>query len=167
MSNPKIEVYAAMLERAKLHTLSTANSVPETARLRQLAEGKGTPLWLLGHLANTINVVVRMWMFEEKSMLEADLSLTFAPDFAGGKPPTPNADDYPAWDDVLKLYEEVFNATLPMIRAMEDSQLTEPPKGEVPEPVRSFFSSNAATLDQMVSHDAHHRGQIALIANLP
>ena len=87
---PKIETLAKLLEKAKQETLTTAAKVPDANRFLQLGEGKATPMWLLGHMTNTINSIVLVWTLQGESILTREQAKLFAPDFAGGAPPTPS-----------------------------------------------------------------------------
>lgn len=167
MSNTKIALYAEMLEKARLDTLRVAGGVPEGSRLRQLAPGKATPLWLVGHLTNTMNTVVVRWIIQGDSLVDREFGKLFAPDFAGGMPPSADAAIYPAWDDVLALYDNVMAATVTGMAGLDDSLLPEPVPGRMPDPLRQFFSSVGVTFNQMIAHDAYHRGQIGMIGALP
>jgi len=164
---PKIETIVALLEKCKAETLATAAKVPEENRYRQLAEGKATPMWLLGHLTNTMNTVVLIWTLGESSILTRDQAKLFSPDFAGGKTPTSNPGDYPAWDEIVALYDEAMTRAIMGVGKMTDDQLPGHLAGKVPDAMREFFSSNQVTLHQMITHDSYHRGQMALLAAVP
>jgi hypothetical protein len=166
MSNDRVRLIADMLEGARKHTLQIAESVPETHHLKQLQEGKATPLWLIGHLANTVNTLVIVYTLQQDSVLTKEQSISFAPDFVGGKTPTANPADYPSWDEVIDLYNAVFDKALAGIRELDDSVLGAPLPGKLADEMRSFFSSIGTTLGIMISHDAYHRGQIGMIAKL-
>jgi len=166
MSGVKIDLMVEMLKMCRNMTLDAAKKMPEDKRLKQLKEGKATPLWLLGHMANTFNTVFLIWSMEKESMLSKELSMKFAPDFVGGTPPTTNADDYPAWDDVVALYEKAITEAIDAAKTLTDEDWDKPLPGGIPEPLREFFSSIGRVLEIMVMHDSHHRGQIGMIANL-
>lgn len=166
MPNTKIQLYIEMLEGARKHTLQVADSVPENKRFKQLQEGKATPAWLIGHLANTLNVFVTMFILEEESLLTKEQGHVFAPDFAGGKTPTENPDEYPAWDEIIALYNGVYDHALKGLAALDDGILPKPMASQMPERLRDYFSSVEATLRILISHDAYHRGQIGLLAKL-
>lgn len=166
MSNTKMQLYIELLEAARKQTVQTAAGVPEGKRFKQLQEGKATPAWLVGHLANTINVLVVMFILEGESLLSKEQGFTFAPDFAGGKAPTENPEEYPAWDEIITLYNAVFDRALEGLAKLDDSALPDPMSGNMPERLREHFSSVEVTLGFMVSHDAYHRGQIGLLSKL-
>lgn len=166
MSPIKIEWYQELLRRSRDETLKTAKGVPESRRLVQLREGKAHPLWLLGHLANTMNVVCLQWVLEKESLTPKGFGKRFAPDFGGGAPITANAGDYPAWDEVAAIYDQVLSAAIDGVAALNDEDLPLPLRGRIPDPLREFFKSNDFTLTQMVIHDSYHRGQMGLLGKL-
>lgn len=166
MSSPQIDLLVRQLKKAQSDTLSAAAKVPEQNRLLQLQEGKATPLWLLGHLANTVNILVLRFILEQDGFLSRDVSRVFSPDFAGGTAPSADASLYPAWDEVVALYDKVLGAAIEGIAQLTDEDLPKPVPGRMPDPLRAYFSSIEVVLLQMVNHDAYHRGQIGMLANL-
>lgn len=164
MASSKVGLYAAMLDKAKSDTLTTLGRVPESMRLRQIREGGATPLWLVGHLANTINTIVLRWILRAPSCFSREESMLFAPDFAGGTPPSADAGMYPPWDEVVAKYEEVMSQAIEGLKALDDDALDQPLHDKVPEMFRQLFPTVEATLMQMVSHDAYHRGQVGLLS---
>lgn len=162
----KIELLVEQLSFCREQTLKTASGVPDASRLRQLRPGKAHPLWLLGHLANTANVVMIQWALQHESITPKGFGKKFAPDFGGGDPVTDNASDYPAWDEVVGVYEKAFETALENVRKLSDAALPKPLPGRIPEPLRQHFSSVGKTLNIMVLHDSYHRGQIGLLAAL-
>jgi len=166
MSSAKVELLQEQLTSCRDETLRVAGSVSEPDRFRQLKEGKAHPAWLVGHLTSTVNTVVLRWMLAQRVELPKGFGRQFAPDFAGGLPITNNPADYPAWDDLLPLYESVMTAAINGIGNLSDADLPNPLQGEVPEQLRNFFSSNGKSLCIMVSHDSYHRGQIGMLSKL-
>lgn len=166
MSNPKLELLVEQLSKSRQDTLKAATGVPESARLLQLKPGKATPLWLVGHLANTVNTVILRWMLDVPGVLTREQAMLFAPDFAGGAPVSTDAGQYPSWDEVVALYDRAMSSMLENLpNLLGDHDLAAPLK-RAPEPMKNFFSSNGVALIQMVNHDAYHRGQIGLLSRL-
>jgi hypothetical protein len=166
MSNPKIELLTAMLKKAHTETLAAAARVPEQNRMLHLQEGKATPLWLMGHLANTVNTIVLRWTLEQEGYFDRDLSRVFSPDFAKGTPPSTDASLYPSWDEVVALYDTVMTTAIAGMEQLSDDDLPKPLPGKMLDAMRAFFSSIEVALCQMVHHDAYHRGQIGMLAKL-
>jgi len=164
MPEPQAALFHKFFEKSLKDTLQVANGVPEERRLHQLGDGGATPLWLVGHMANTINAVVLRWILKERGIFDRRTSLLFAPDFAGGSPPSTDPDAYPAWQEVLEKYEAVMTAASTGLEAMRDQEIISPLNENVPEFFRDRFPTVEATLMQMVNHDAYHRGQIAVLA---
>lgn len=166
MSTAKMELIVEMLEQAHQATLKVAQALPESARLYQPAPGRATPLWLVGHLANSNDKIGNGWMLGQEPLIPLATARIFAPDFAGGKPPTTDATMYPPFDEVVALYDQVMTRMIGGVRAMTDEQLPQPLKAEVPERLRAHFGSNHSTLTMLIGHDAYHRGQVALLGKL-
>lgn len=166
MSNPQIQVYARLLQTGREMTVKLANEVPAEKRLRQLQAGKATPLWLVGHLANTMNTIVLRFMFEQESMLTKEQARLFSPDFAAGTPPSSDPEIYPAYEEVVALYDNVMGRAVELVATLSDDELPNPLKGRMPDPLRAFFSGVEVSLGFMVQHDAYHRGQIGLLSKL-
>jgi hypothetical protein len=166
MSQQKTDLIAAMLERSRRMTLDTAHAVPESARLLQLREGKATPLWLLGHMANTINTVILRWLLDEPSQLSPEEVKLFAPGVAGGAPPSTDPSLYPSWDAVVSRYEEVMERAIKGVRGMHDDDLPKPLPDAASDRFRQRFPTIGDALQQMVHHDAYHCGQLGMLAKL-
>lgn len=165
--NPEVKVYADLLEMCRAETLLTAGNVPVPNRMHQLRKGKATPLWLIGHVANTVNVVLLQWTLELDGVLPAGYVKKFAPDFAGGDPVGANPEDYPAWDEVLHGYDAVMRHGIEAVRAnLTDADLSAPPRGAIPDMLRPRFPSIGVVLGRMIGHDSYHRGQVGLLSKL-
>ena len=166
MSNPKAEVYAQLYEAAVKATVDVAGKVPEANRTRQLQENKAHPLWLIGHLSWGMDLVVNVWILNGEAKCPAEYVGLFAPDIAGGAPVNSDAAAYPAWDELLEHYQKAGAAVVKAIRALDDAELDGELKGPIPDPVRGFFGNLGQSVANMGTHDAHHRGQMAMIGGL-
>lgn len=162
----KIELLVEQLSFCREQTLKTASGVPEANRLLQLRPAKAHPLWLVGHLANTANVIMLQWVLNGDSVTPKGFGKMFAPDFGGGAPVTPNAADYPSWDEVIATYDKTFGTAIELAKKLADDDLPKPLPGRIPDPLRQHFSSIGKSLNIMVLHDSYHRGQIGLLAAL-
>ena len=114
MSNPRVETLSAIFKSGYDTTRAEALKVPEDKRLHQIAEGKGHVLWHLGHIAQGNDVFINQWLLGGETMVPAEYHAQFAPGIMRGTTPTGNADDYPAWDDVLAQYDATVAKTLPV-----------------------------------------------------
>ncbi len=167
MAGTQINLLQEQLTFCRDETLRIAGNVPESHWLKQLVDGKAHPMWLIGHLTNTVNTVVVRWTLGERLEMPKGFGRRFAPDFAGGLPITGNAEDYPEWDEVVSLYRLVMTTAIDGIGKLADDELPNPLPGEVPDQLRGFFSSIGRSLSIMVSHDSYHRGQIGMLSKLP
>lgn len=166
MDNPQITTFIELLKMGRNHTLAIADGVPPTHYYRQLAEGKATPVWLLGHLARTVDQILLVWTLQEKSIVGAEMGKRFAPAHVGGIDPTTNPDDYPPWDGLKQLYVQVFRAAVTGLEQLTDADLDKPLPGDLPDAYRERFPTIGAALRLIVAHDAYHRGQMGMLAKL-
>lgn len=166
MDNPRLDQIIALLRMGRKHTLTIADSVPKSHRFKQLATGKATPTWLLGHLARTVDRIVIVWTLEQESILGDKLGQSFAPAHIGGIAPSTDPADYPPWDGIKLLYVQVMRAAIAGLGELSDADLDKPLPGDVPDDYRERFPTIGAALKLIIAHDAYHRGQMGLLANL-
>lgn len=159
---------ARLVRGTAQQTVNAAKAVPPAKRLHQLAPGKATPLWLLGHIANTADYVGCLCGFGEATGLFPDAwRKRFTPPPFGGAPITANAADYPEWDEILAVYSKVIAVLESKIGALTDEELLGPPRGQMPPPLLKMVTSLQDVASLSVLHDSHHRGQLALLGNAP
>ncbi len=166
MGKERIEVFANMYKAAAKSVRETAEKVPEDKRLHQIAQGKGHPLWLVGHLTFARDRIINQWFLGGESLIPVEFRDLFAPDMMKGKTPTANAADYPSWNEVLDSYQKVCDRTDELIDGLLDADLIKGLKGDVSDRAREIFGLLGDALMTMSLHEAHHRGQIALISAL-
>jgi hypothetical protein len=166
MGRTKIDLLREQLESARVETLATASRVPAAAELYQLGEGRPTPLWLIGHLANTTNTLILRWTLRGENLVSKEFSKLFAPDFGGGEPPTTDAAKYPSFAEVVQTYDTVMQAAIAGLGAVDDDILANPIPVPLPEPIREKFPNIGKTLQRAVAHDAYHRGQIGMLSKV-
>ncbi|MDK1020711.1 MAG: DinB family protein [Candidatus Hydrogenedentes bacterium] len=163
MGKERIEVFANIYKAAAKSLKETAEKVAEETRLHQIAEGKGHPLWQMGHLSWAHDFIINQWFLGGESVISAEYSAVFAPEVMKGKTPTAKASDYPSWDEVMESYDKACARTIELIEGLSDEDLPGGLRGDVSERARSHFGNMGEALMMMSLHDAHHRGQIALI----
>lgn len=157
------EVYAGLFEKESNAVLSLAKDFDSTKYFKQLKEGKSHPLWLLGHIANTNNFLINISCCGGSNQLPKEWAPKFSPDFAGGVAPTPEADFYPSWDELLEQYATISEACIAGIKAISDEALVGELGENFPDTLREFFKTVDNTLRTVILHSAYHRGQMALI----
>lgn len=166
MSTERVEVYAQLYRTGTETVKAAAKTVPEDKRMHQIAEGKGHPLWQMGHLAFAHDRIINQIFLGGESVIPEEYTAMFAPDLMKGKAPTGNAGDYPSWDEVLDNYDKATANTLELIDGLSDEELPGELKGEAAQRTRDYFGSLERALMMMGLHAAHHRGQIGLISAL-
>ena len=164
MGKDRVELIAATYEGAMKATLDAAKAVAVEKRMKQGQEGKAHPLWLMGHLAASFDVILNVMTLGSAPLLPSNYFKKFGPSQAGGDPVSSNASDYPSWDEIVASYDKAGKAAIAKIRTLDDSDLPGGPKGSPPEAFKDFFKVRGQTLGAMAQHDAYHRGQIGMLA---
>ena len=157
------DAYAQLMELEMKIVLATAVKIDPAKYLKQWREEKAHPLWLLGHIANTNNLLINMWCCAGESKLPKEWREKFSPDFGGGVAPRPEADFYPTWDEVLEAYKEVTQFCIDTVPTLTDEELAGPMRGGAPEPIQERFKTVDNALRVVTLHSAYHRGQMAMI----
>ncbi|MFP6583602.1 MAG: DinB family protein [Candidatus Hydrogenedentota bacterium] len=163
MGSALAQLHSTLFNEAITAALSTADAVTEDKRYRQLKEGKSHPLWLLGHIANTNNLLVNMWCLEGTPMFPKDFIPKFSPDFADGIDPTPDPGFYPSWDETVALFKAIGESCVEGIAKLTDDELNGPLRGGAPDAMKERFGNVDQTIRGMALHCEYHRGQIAII----
>ncbi|GEM_PF-5297705 len=158
---------ARLIKAGRQHTRGYIDKCPANRRFYQLAPNKATPLWLVGHVANTMNFIGLMVGLGESSRFPREWAPSFTPETFGGKPITTQPGDYPPWEEVARLYDEVCAAFAEAVAALDEASLQAEPKGRVPDPLKGRLTSAQDAIFINIQHDAHHRGQLALLINAP
>ena len=166
MGSTKADLYATMLEETAKSTAGAAAKVSAEKHFKVIQEGKAHPLWLVGHLANTNNLLINMWCCNGESLLPKHYGKIFAPDFAGGAPITVDPATYPSWDELLEQYKTVAAKCAEGIRTLDDATLAGELRGGAPDQMKQIFGNTEKTLRSIIAHDSYHRGQMALIVAL-
>lgn len=166
MSSAKAGVYADVFQSCVNATTRVAGEVPEAKRLHQAAAGRSHPLWLVGHLTMSMDMLVGNWILAKDMSMPPEWGQTFGPTQFGGKAITANAADYPTWDTIVAAYKKSGEKAVAAIRALSDDQLNGEALGGMPEQFKKQFGNCEASLRSMAMHDSHHRGQITLLAAL-
>lgn len=110
-------------------------------------------LWALGHLAYIEGVVPRM-LFGEPNPVEH-----WAPLFATGTQPKPDAAAYPPFDEVLATFRDLRRRNLKLLDEIGDAGLDRAPKA--PPPGFEDIKTYGHTFLLVTLHQMAHYGQIA------
>lgn len=159
---------ARMIRACAQQTEKISKGVPEGRRLYQLGPGKSTPLWLLGHLANTADFIgCHCGLGKSSGLVPEPWRKKFTPPMFGGDPITSNAADYPSWEEVLDTYKKVLAHLEAGVAALSDEDLLAAPRKPLPPPLAAMLPSLQDCVSLNVIHDSHHRGQMALLGAAP
>lgn len=166
MGSVRAEIYANLYRTATEATVKAAEGVPEDKRLRQAGDGKAHPLWLLGHMTMSFDLLTNNWMLGLDMTMPQDWSVTFGPSQFGGKAITNSADDYPGWDEVLAAYKKSGAAAADKIGTLTDAELDGQAIGAMPDQFKETFGIMDKSIPGNAAHDTHHRGQMCLLGAL-
>lgn len=166
MSNARAEAYAVQYQRTVDATISAAGAVPDDKRFNQAAEGKAHPLWLMGHLAMSMDMLTNNWMLGLELEIPAEWGSIFGPSQFGGRAITNNPEDYPGWDEILEAYKKAGNAAVKKVRMLTDQELDGQAIGAMPDQFKETFGILDKSIPGNAAHDTYHRGQMALLAAL-
>lgn len=166
MSKERVNFIADIWETTISATVAAAEKVPEGKRMKQLQDGKSHPTWLLGHLSFATSFPLLTVGLGIGPAVPGDWLQKFGPDKVGGEPIESDASKYPSWDELLESYKKSGNATVAAIRELDDVDLDGGAKGNVPDGREAMFENLGRTLVSFIVHNAHHTGQIVLIAAL-
>ncbi len=167
MSEPVAQTLSAVLTAEFGQTSGVIKKCPENRRYHNVGEGKATPLWLAGHLANTTNFLGSMIGLGQASDMPKEWNAIFSPSQFGGTPITTNPADYPSWDEVVEAYTRVMGNYAKAVGQLKDADIPGACKGTVPPPLAAMLPNLQASIIINIVHDGHHRGQMALLAAAP
>lgn len=159
-------LYGKMLLSAMEATTTAAEKIPEAKRMKQTQEGKAHPLWFIGHLANTNNLILQRWCCDGESLLSSDYRKMFAPESMGGNPIVADPGAYPSWDEVVAAYVKVNETSAAGLAALSPEELVGQLRGGAPEAMHERMGNVEKCILGMISHEAYHRGQMNLVAAL-
>lgn len=165
MSNGRVQAIADLYTVAMESTVGIAEKIPDDKRMTQAGDGKAHSLWLLGHLAFLTGGAVNAMALGGDFLAPREYNKMFAPDMMGGDPITADASTYPSWDEVLATYKKAMSGVIENIKGLEDSDLDGAGKGNYGDEFKDFFANLNKTLIGMALHDAHHRGQMAMLSS--
>jgi uncharacterized damage-inducible protein DinB len=111
-------------------------------------------LWFAGHMASADNFFV--------GAIAPDKTVTLPPGwkemFGMGSKPSPNPNDYPPPDEVLRMMRDRRAAVLAVLDSLKEEDLPKPlPKG-----APDFFKDTASLFELMVWHEGIHTGQLSI-----
>jgi hypothetical protein len=162
----RAEFYGELYVKAVDATVKVAEGVAEEMRFRQAAEGKAHPLWLLGHLTMTMDMLVNHWMLGLDMSMPAEWGQTFGPKEFGGTPITTDAGNYSSWDTVMDAYKAAGTKAAAKIATLSDEDLGKHALGPMPDQFTEVFGVLNDSIPGDAVHDAYHRGQMALLGGL-
>ena len=166
MDNTQISLLVDLFQSGRDHTLQLVDGMPVTHRNKQLAPGKATPTWLLGHLTRTLDRLVIEWTLLEQPVLTEEVGIRFAPEHAGGIAPSANGSDYPDWDTLRDAYVAASDRVIAGLGTFNDGDLEKEIPGTMPDEYRVRFPTIGSVVRLLSMHDSYHRGQLGMLSKL-
>ncbi len=125
------------------------------APLTQPTPGGGNhPLWLLGHITFIEGNIPHV-LFGEPNPVER-----WAPLFAPGTEPGPDADAYPPFGEVLRTYRDLRARNMQILEQLGEAGLDRPTKSPPPG-LEQMMRTAGDTFLLVALHQMNHRGQVA------
>ena len=116
--------------------------------------GGNHPMWVLGHIT-FIEASVPHILFGEPNPLER-----WAPLFASGTEPKPDASAYPSYDEILRTYRDLRARNLKLLGELGETALDRPTKSP-PKGLEDVLRTVGQTFLVVAMHQMTHRGQLA------
>jgi hypothetical protein len=149
-----IDVIRMTMELCDQATTSLIEDMRDAPLTQPTPRGGNHPLWVLGHIT-FIEAGVPAVLFGEPHPLEH-----WAPLFAAGTEPSPDADAYPPFDEVLRAYREARARNVQLLEEIGEAGLERPTKAP-PKGLEEALSTTGRTFLLIALHQMSHRGQVA------
>jgi len=143
------------LETSKFVTFGLIDDMQDAPLTRPTSKGGNHPLWILGHLTFSEANIVHCIIQGNENPLAGWQDL-----FGGGTEPVADATQYPSWDEVRPMFDEVRDHTLSVLNGLTEEDLDQPSKNCPPER-EAFFGTIGQCFLVAIMHPTMHRGQIA------
>ncbi len=133
--------------------LCTVEDVDDAQWAEQPAGLTNHPAWVLGHLTNAIDNVIRQLGGA------VDRAPEWAKQFAGGSMPTNNRSDYPSRDELISAYTGACENLRAVVRQAGEDVFDMPVENER---IRAFFPTVGRWVSHvLLSECAFHAGQLS------
>ena len=111
-------------------------------------------MWFAGHMASADNFFVGVVSPTRRSTLPPG----YKEMFGMGSKPSPNPNDYPPPEEVLRLMRDRRQALLAALDSLSEADLAKP----MPEGRPDFFKDLAGVFEMAIWHEGLHSGQISI-----
>jgi hypothetical protein len=156
------EMLAEQLDRTREWTLKLIADVRGDDWTFQPAAGLAHPLWLVGHLTCSQDLLVIVRCLNRPSTLDSAFKNHFP---ISGPVKSAREHDYPPVDAVLAIMGDMHARTLDAIRGMSDALLAEPAfAGDGS--IHPHYRDKRGAVGHCTRHEAFHAGQLAMIRRL-
>lgn len=146
----------AFTQLRQFFKVSLSGELNARARVFQAGKSFSHIHWLVGHMAWVMDGVAGSTFGRPVAM-----AVETGQQFGMGATPDPQAEGYPALEDLMREFDAAVVQTIDALETMTDEDLDRP----LPEdsPAKDRFPTLGALLHGMVFHTAYHLGQIALL----
>lgn len=138
-------------DRAVLELIEDMRDVPLT---QPTPRGGNHPLWVLGHITFIEGNIPRVIFGEPNPVAH------WAPLFAPGTEPKPDAGAYPPFDEILRTYRDLRARNLQILEQLGESGLDRPTKSP-PRGLKDVLGTAGDAFLVIAMHQMSHRGQVA------
>lgn len=163
MSKNQSELLTIQFERAEEMTLQVVADFPMDRWFLPLAPGKAHANWLFGHMTHTLNNAVLKFCYGQDWIIGPEWGEIYGPAHRGGRTPSGDPGGYLSAEEIADWYKKSMAAVRAGLVELEDTQMTEAPRGILSENISATFATNGSLLSHIVQHDAYHRGQIVFL----
>ena len=135
-------------------TTAYLDDMRDAALTHPTPRGGNHPLWIAGHLAISEGLIVAMVSGDHSPVKH------WEPLFDAGTEPTADPSAYPAYDEVVAKYRELYARNTRMLEEIGDAGLDRPITPPF-ENAEEFFGTVGRVYLTMVMHQEFHGGQLA------
>ncbi len=116
--------------------------------------GGNHPLWVLGHLTHSESNLLDVFIQGKENRFPE-----LAEAFGMTSKPSTNADDYPAFDELMGKFQQIRAANLEYLAGLSDEDLDK--ASNAPEDFGGMFGTVGLAYAAMINHFMFHCGQVA------
>lgn len=151
---PLLDTGLSVMEFARKATMGFLDGFEGDAFHTAFAPGGGTAAYIVGHIAFTDDMTLRMLAEREGTLSDAEQKL-----FGGGASPAEQASEYPPGPELIQTMTGLRSSLLGYFREQSEEQLLAPVEG----PMAQFGDTRAKLMASLAWHEALHAGQLTVL----
>jgi hypothetical protein len=149
-----IDTIRNAMQFADRGTLQLIEDMQDAPLTQPTPRGGNHPLWVLGHIAFIEGNIPHVLFGEPNPVAH------WAPLFAPGTEPSPDARGYPPFEEVLRTYRDLRARNLQILEQLGEAGLDRPTKSP-PRGLEEVFPTAGQAFLVVAMHQMSHRGQVA------